>query len=336
MVGATETAISTRSIRRATSASLETEVAENLSFGGRQYQSSFNALPGVTHSARSRRQSDQKMAVNGGQDTEVAGMIDGIDSSFSRLNGSARTFLPTTSLQEVQLESAGFSTEYGRVVGGVTNAVVKSGTNTFHGQFLYIPQSEKWRAADKNIDIPRSDSIISSFEANLGGPIVSDKAWFFAAYAELDQNRVDILGATGTTYAAGRTNETPLLKLTFQPNDRNQLRLLGIDSPTRVLAIPPTSGDEFSPFPIELPVDLVTASWAYVVSPSAFFELRVASQQNDELRGPLLNHPIDPNASPDDPLGNNFQYFDFGPRHFFNAFAAGAGSGFREIPRRQR
>ena len=315
------------------SASLETEVAENLSFGGRQYQSSFNTLPGVTHSARSRRQSDQKMAVNGGQDTEVAGMIDGIDSSFSRLSGSARTFLPTTSLQEVQLVSAGFSTEYGRVVGGVTNAVVKSGTNTFHGQFLYIPQSEKWRAADKNIDIPRSDSIISSFEANLGGPIVSDKAWFFAAYAELDQNRVDKIAATGTPLAAGRTNEPALLKLNFQPNDRNQLRLLGIDSPTRVLAIPPISGDEFAPIPIELPADMATASWAYVVSPSAFFELRVADQNNNSYTRPPAGHPIDPNASPDDPLGNNFQYIDLSPFLIYNSFIGGAN--FIELPRQQ-
>ncbi len=317
------------------SISLETEVAENLSFGGRQYQSSFNALPGVTHSARSRRQSDQKMAVNGGQDTEVAGMIDGVDSSFSRMNGSARTFLPTSALQEVQLESAGFSTEYGRVVGGVTNAVVKSGTNTLHGQFLYIPQSQEWRAADKNIDIPRSDSIISSFEANVGGPIAQDKAWFFAAYAELDQNRVDKITATGTPLAAGRTNEPALVKLNFQPNDRNQMRLLGIDSPTRVLAIPPTSGDNFGPFPIQLPADMVTASWGYVVSPSAFFELRVADQNNNSYTQPGTSHPIDPNASPDDPLGNNFQYFDLGARKFYNSFSSFGGSGFLELPRKQ-
>ena len=106
------------------------------------------------------------------------------------------------------------------------------------------------------------------------------------------------------------------------------MRLLGIDSPTRVLAIPPTSGDNFGPFPIQLPADMVTASWGYVVSPSAFFELRVADQNNNSYTQPGTSHPIDPNASPDDPLGNNFQYFDLGARKFYNSFSSFGGEGF--------
>jgi hypothetical protein len=42
-------------------------------------------------------------------------------------------------IEEFQVNTSNYSTEYGRATGGVVNAVTKSGTNQFHGGLLPRP-----------------------------------------------------------------------------------------------------------------------------------------------------------------------------------------------------
>src|SRR5262245_55044178 len=53
-------------------ATIESEVSENLSFVGRNVQSSLEVLPGVVHTATSRQQGGIQASVNGGQWQENA------------------------------------------------------------------------------------------------------------------------------------------------------------------------------------------------------------------------------------------------------------------------
>ncbi len=316
------------------SARVEAEVAEELSFRNRHYQSAVEVLPGVVHDATSRGQGDVKFAVNGGQDTEVAGFVDGVDISFSRFNGSPRLFLPTTALQEFGLDSAGFATEYGRVVGGISNAVVKSGTNEFHGSFLYIPQNQKWRAPYDAIDIPREDDIIDSFETSVGGPIYRDKAWFFAAYAETDTNQLDRF-PDGSAVNVGFQNEVKVGKVTFQPSARHNIALLGIDSPVHKNHIEPNSGDRFTPCTCDLGGEVLTVNWGFSITSSLFLEVKAADQENSLLRENAVSRTLTPGASPDSPMGNNFSYQDRGSGLLHNTIGQPAGTGFLIIPRDQ-
>ena len=105
------------------------------------------------------------------------------------------------------------------MVAGVTSSMIKSGTNQFHGDFLYIPQNEKWRAEYEELDIPRDDDIKDSFETSLGGPIVRDKAWFFASYGKINTNEGDLL-ANGDHVDVGFDTEAKILKLNFQPSSQ--------------------------------------------------------------------------------------------------------------------
>jgi hypothetical protein len=319
----------------AASASLESSVAQDVSFVGRQYQAAIESLPGVVQTATSRTQGSIGFALNGGQQFEAAGFVDGVDTSFSRLGGSPRMFLPTTSLQEVQLESAGRGVEYGQVVGGLTNAVVKSGSNQFHGLFLYVPQNQKWRAAYDELDIPRDDEVIHSFETNLGGPIYRNRAWFFAAYAEQDTNELDKLGALADPVDVGFKSDVATLKVTLQPNDRHSISLLGIDSPSDRTAINSLSGDEFSPTRTPLENEILTATWGYAIASSLFLELKLADQRNAVSFSSLREHPIDPGANPDSPLGNNYSYMDRTTRLMHNTSSHPQGKASLDIPRDQ-
>ena len=132
-------------------------------------------------------------------------------------------FLPTSALAEVRSDASGYGAEYGRVVGGVTGVVTKSGTNNFHGDFLYIAQNQKWEAQSDDVPLPREDDIINSYEASIGGPIVRDKAWFFAAGGR-QRHQPDLVAAPAATSSTNSvTSESNIGKLNFSPTPRHSL-----------------------------------------------------------------------------------------------------------------
>jgi hypothetical protein len=315
-------------------ATLENEVSENLSFVGRNVQSSLEVLPGVVHTATSRQQGGIQASVNGGQWQENAGLVDGVDTSFARRGGGSRIFLPTTSLTGTTMESAGFSAEYGRVVSGVTQSVIKSGTNQFHGDFLWIPQNAKWKAEYDALDIPREDDLINSFETSLGGPIVRDKAWFFASYGNMDTNELDLL-ADGSVVDVGFKTDAKILKLNFQPTGKHQIQLTGVDAPMDKLNTNVNSGDKYTPCDCLLDENLATGTWSYAATNSAFIEAKLATQQDRNDRDAALFRTVVPGASPDSPLGNTFKYQDQSTGLQYNAITQGAGLGYIDTNRNQ-
>ena len=139
--------------------SLESDVAENLPFRSRMYASTVRMLPGVISIAGTGAVPDEDMApaMNGGTISETAGFIEGVDTSITRRGGELRFPIPISAVSETRIESAGFGAEYGRAISGVINTTIKTGTNDFHGEGLYVAQNTKWRAAYDELDIPRPD-----------------------------------------------------------------------------------------------------------------------------------------------------------------------------------
>ena len=314
--------------------SLGEETSEELSFLGRNYQASIEALPGVVQSARSRVVANMQPSVNGGQWQENAGFVDGVDTSFSRRGGSSRMLLPGSALSEVRVESGGLGAEYGRVVAGVTSAVVKAGTNDFRGSLLYLPQNQKWRSAFDALDIPREDDLIHSYEAAVGGPLRRDRLWFFTSLAGIDTNEVD-LPANGEPETVGLDNSPMLLKLNARVGTRHTLSILGIDSPIEKIQISQQSGDEFTPCKCSLDSELLSFSWSSMLRSNLLLEAKVARQENATEREALRLRQVDSAAPADWPVGNTFQYLDRSNGRRFNAIGQGAGLGFQTMPRDQ-
>jgi outer membrane receptor protein involved in Fe transport len=89
------------------------------------------------------------------------------------------------SVKEFQVNTNAYSAEYGRAGGAVINVVTKSGTNEYHGNGFYFYRDKKLNA--KNYFDAVSGRLkapyhFDQFGATIGGPIISDKLFFFANY----------------------------------------------------------------------------------------------------------------------------------------------------------
>jgi hypothetical protein len=106
----------------------------------------------------------------------------------------------TDTIDEVEVLSLGAPAEYGNLMGAVYNIVTKQGTNQFHGDGSYFFQSQNLTSNNtKDVKFPNdkfADACADDPEARcpwtrgdyyeataqLGGPILKDKLWFFGSY----------------------------------------------------------------------------------------------------------------------------------------------------------
>ena len=207
----------------------------------RNYWSNMRMMAGVVSQWQ---EFDQAPGVNGGIPQENAVFIDGVDISHNRRGGELTFYMPSTVIAENKMESAGFDAEYGRGVSGVLNTTIKTGTNNFHGDFLYIGQNPAWRA-ENWLGHDRPDDQIHSFETSLGGPLWRDKAWFFASYNQMNDNNLDQI-ADGTVIDTNRESNPMIGKFNTQPSSRHQLTFTFIDSPSARQNPPGTAQDIYS------------------------------------------------------------------------------------------
>jgi hypothetical protein len=68
------------------------------------------------------------------------------------------------------------------VVGGQINVISRSGTNVFHGSAFYSGQNEKWNARNFFSTAAQPVGTFNQYGGTLGGPVLRNKAFFFATY----------------------------------------------------------------------------------------------------------------------------------------------------------
>jgi hypothetical protein len=96
-------------------------------------------------------------------------------------------------IQEIHVQPIGASAEFGNAQGAVINVVMRSGGNRFRSDASYYWQTAGLTSRPVMLPIFGSGTAESGFErvkyrdvtAGLGGPIVRQRAWFFAGYQHL-------------------------------------------------------------------------------------------------------------------------------------------------------
>ncbi|MFY9531033.1 MAG: TonB-dependent receptor [Candidatus Acidiferrales bacterium] len=125
-------------------------------------------------------------------------------------------------IQEFSVLTTNYSAEYGRTSGGVINAIMKSGSNAFHGDAYWFLRDEGLDAKNffdsKTLPIPPFHR--NQFGGSAGGPIRKDKTFFFADYEGIRQSlsltfhslvpstnaRNGLLASGQLPFVAGKTN----------------------------------------------------------------------------------------------------------------------------------
>ncbi len=133
--------------------------------------------------------------VDGASGLENRFIIDGLDTTDPQI-GNSSVPIRAEMMEEVQVKSAGYMAEYGGAMGGVVNAVTKSGSNEFHGSVFVDYENNSWNGAQRpEIEYDLDDPTQAGYETykkddrvrydpgfSIGGPILRDRLWFFASY----------------------------------------------------------------------------------------------------------------------------------------------------------
>ena len=126
--------------------------------------------------------------VNGMRSTYNNFLMDGLDNNSygtSNQNYSSQVVQPSPdAIAEFRVITSNFSAEYGRVGGGVVNAVMRSGTNQFHASLYEFLRNTDLNAVGYVFSQQPCKPTLhrNQFGGTIGGPIIKDKLFFFGDY----------------------------------------------------------------------------------------------------------------------------------------------------------
>ncbi len=163
---------------------------------GTGFTSLLKSVPGTRPESRSGG-----FSVDGASGGENVFVIDGQEVTNYRTGTLNETYnIPTQLVQEVQVKSSGFEAAYGGATGGVVSVVTRGGSNALRGEFGVQFQTPKFDGNPRRLlagnaasagpftrtaeyFTPPKDEGVNFFPtANLGGPIIKDRVWFYASY----------------------------------------------------------------------------------------------------------------------------------------------------------
>jgi hypothetical protein len=136
--------------------------------------------------------------------------VDGADNNqafFSEERGRTRAGYSTAkvAVQEFQVNTSNYSSEYGRSAGAVINTVTKSGTNAIHGEVFWEDRNNTWgsrnpfttlttfnSATDTTTTSPyKPEDVRKMGGLGVGGPLIKDKLFWFVGYDRYHRNFPD-------------------------------------------------------------------------------------------------------------------------------------------------
>lgn len=274
-------------------------------------------------------------------------VVDGADNNntffgqaFGRTgSGRAPYQFSLDSVKEFEVNTSGYSAEYGRAGGAIINVVTKSGTNDFHGNGYYFYRDDSLNAKEYLDAVngkAKSPYNYDQFGATIGGPIVRDKLFFFANY---DGQRNDIINSVilnippGTPtdpdtlagiaklqklafdYSKKQDQDTYMFKTDYEISSAHHLSLrynrqdftgVGFESNGQTVAFE-HSGDSL------VKTDTAAGSFASSFTPSFFNELRGQWAKDSEPGTANSSNPeaaVNQSSVPVLTIGENF----FSPR----------------------
>jgi outer membrane receptor protein involved in Fe transport len=126
-----------------------------------------------------------QVVLNGGRDVDTGYLQDGVEN-VTLLTQSANLVPSVESIQQLSVIVSGADARYEQP--GIVNIITKSGANQLHGAAYDFLQNDDLNAAPYNLSgaaQAKTPLRYNQFGANLGGPILHDKLFFFGDYSGL-------------------------------------------------------------------------------------------------------------------------------------------------------
>jgi hypothetical protein len=181
-------------VSSAVTTTIEQKQIAELPLNGRNYAQlitlapGVQSLPGTGNGSLFGRQN--LVSVSGARPQGQAYLLDNtnIANFWNRAAGSGvlGTTLGVESIAEFNVLTGTYSAQFG-ANGAVINAITRSGTNQFHGSAFEYIRTDKFDARNF-FDPAKLPFKQNQFGGSLGGPIKSDRAFFFANYEGIRRN----------------------------------------------------------------------------------------------------------------------------------------------------
>jgi carboxypeptidase family protein/TonB-dependent receptor-like protein len=166
---------------------LDEDAISDLPNNGRNFLELTKLTPGVTIV---QGPDGDELSINGQKGISNNVSVDGADFNnpfFGEQRGGQRPAFTFNldAVKEMVVVADGANAEFGRSQSGFVNVITKSGTNQRSGSAHFVIKNDALSSNPKNPDgseAPKFDSEQYQTGFTLGGPIVRDKAFYFAAF----------------------------------------------------------------------------------------------------------------------------------------------------------
>ena len=194
-------------------AKMESRQVTDLPLGNnRNFQNLINLVPGAT---RAHRVHSEFFNAQDSLSTEVNGQtrlfnnlqIEGVDDN--ERTGLLQIYIPPAeAIQTVDVSTSNYTAEFGRAGGAVTNVILKSGANDFHGaayEFNRISALAAIPFFQNTAITPKASTTYNYYGGNVGGRILKNKLFFFGDILRIDDARgkFDLLSLPTDAFRSG-------------------------------------------------------------------------------------------------------------------------------------
>ena len=156
---------------------------EDFPLNGRNWTQLQQLEPGIVGTSDRFGGMNGGYSGNGNQTQQNSFLINGTDSNDSSLN-VALVIPSPDAIGEFRMVTNTLNPEYGRNSGSIINAVIKNGTNQFHGDAFEFYR-DTFMDAKSWFELEASPFHQNQFGGTLGGPIIKNHAFFFFSYQGL-------------------------------------------------------------------------------------------------------------------------------------------------------
>jgi hypothetical protein len=201
------------------SRTISAEETQNLPLTSRNPYNFILFQPGVSGHPNPENGIPRTLNTNGLVD-RVNYQLDGMVDTETDRYGLRLFAISDSYVKEIQTISNSYSPEFGNTAGVIFNSITGSGTNKFHGlaEYIWRPKAASSCPILNNCDptvpggIVKPSLHVDDFVGNVGGPVMKDKLFFFAAYEHLKR-----ANPTGNTISP--SSQAALIGLGVSPSD---------------------------------------------------------------------------------------------------------------------